>query len=114
MRKALFALALAAVVAGCASKQTASSTDVKKELETKWEKRVGSATKSDFVEDFGDPEWCRPSEDTGTETCRFYKKKGTKWMGEKTDRKHYEAFDEIVADFDSKGVLRSFKANAQR
>ena len=100
------------ILTGCASKQT-SSADARQDLENKWSKRVGSATKSDFIEQFGTAEWCRP-QPTGDETCRFYKKLATKWMGEsKRDKKSYEAFEEVVADFDSNGTLKTFKANAQ-
>jgi len=101
------------VIVSCASKQT-SSSDARQELDDKWMKRVGSATKSDFVEHFGNAEWCR-SQATGEETCRFYKKVATKWIGEsKRDKKNYDSFDEVIADFDTNGTLKSFKANAQR
>ena len=116
MKKALAFLALAAAFApmttGCASKET--TADAKKKLDVAYEQRVGSATKEDMIEDFGNPEWCRPDENTGDETCRFYRKKGTKWMGDKKDRKHIDQYDDVVAQFDTKGVLRSFKAKAQR
>jgi len=98
---------------GCASKKTTSSEAVD-QLEEKWAAKVGQATKSDFVEQFGNAEWCRPSA-TGEETCRFYKKKATVWTGDnKRDKKSYEAFDEVVAEFDMSGKLKSYKANAQR
>jgi hypothetical protein len=38
----------------------------------------------------------------------------TKWTGEKTDKTYREAFDEVFAEFDGTGVLKSFKVNAQR
>lgn len=100
------------VLAACAHKET--STAARKKLDSKWEGAVGEATKSELIEDFGTPEWCR-KDDAGEESCRFYRRKGTQWIGEKkTDRKHYSAYDEILADFDSTGKLKSFKANAQR
>ena len=96
----------------CASKKI-NTSDAKQELEDKYSKQIGTATKSDFMEQFGNAEWCRP-QPSGDETCRFYLKRGTRWLGEKRDRKSYEQFDEIVADFDSAGKLKSFTANAQR
>jgi len=107
----LFAL-LVLAMAGCGSSPT-RSTDVREDLDGEWKDRVGKATKSDLIEKFGNAEWCRPQE-SGSETCRFYRKVGTKWTGEKLDRKHYEQFDEVVADFGSDGKLRAYKANAQR
>lgn len=111
--KNLILLVILSVIASCASKQT-SSSDARQQLEDKWTKRVGSATKSDFVEHFGNAEWCR-AEPTGEESCRFYKKVATKWVGEaKRDKKSYESFDEVIANFDTNGTLKTFKASAQR
>ncbi len=103
-----------AILAGCSGKKTTSSTEARTEMESKWAPMVGKATKTEFVEQYGDAEWCKPIEDTGEETCRFYLKKGIKWVGDKKDHKHFEQGDNIVADFDSKGVLKTFKAAAQR
>jgi len=104
----------AGLVVGCASGgKVTESSDARKDLEQRYEKRVGAATKQDFVTEFGPANWCR-QQPTGEETCRFYKKLATKWMGDKKDRVHREAFDEIVAEFDGEGTLKSFKANAQR
>lgn len=105
------AVFLLVAVIGCSSKE--SSSNAREKIDNKWGDRIGKATKSDLVEDFGNAEWCRPS-DSGTETCRFYRKKGTKWMGEVKDRKSFEQFDEVMAEFDQNGVLRSYKSNAQR
>ncbi len=74
---------------------------------------MGTATKGQFIQEFGDAQWCSPK-DNGEETCRFYKKTATKWIGEPKDREHYEAYDEVIADFDSKGVLKAIKTKAQR
>jgi hypothetical protein len=96
----------------CAHKET--SSDAKKKLDTQWEKQIGVATKAQLIEDFGRPEWCRKNE-TGEETCRFYRKKGTRWVGEeKLDKKNYESFDEVLADFGYDGKLKNLKTSAQR
>ena len=100
-------------LSGCAGKK-ASSEEARKELESKWNPQVGKATKTEFVEQFGDAEWCKPDENSGEEVCRFYLKKGTKWIGDKKDRKHFEQGDDIVANFDGSGILKSLKAKAQR
>ena len=106
-------VALALAVVGCASQKVVESSNASKDLEDRYSGRVGAATKTDFVQEFGNANWCRP-QPTGEETCRFYKKLTVKWDGEKTDRTHREAFDEMIADFDQNGVLKSFKANSQR
>src|SRR5688572_5587240 len=105
MKKFLW-LAIAVLWVGCASKKT--SSEARQELESKWSDKVGVATKSDFIEQYGNAEWCQP--DTNGETCRFYYKKGTKWMGDnKRDKKSFETFDEVVAEFDSSGKLKGYK-----
>lgn len=104
-------IALAGLV-GCAGNKV-NSAEATKQLEAKWSPAVGKATKQEFVENYGDAEWCKP-EESGEETCRFYLKKGTKWLGDKKDRKHFEQGDDVVATFDGAGVLKSFKAKAQR
>jgi 3-methyladenine DNA glycosylase Tag len=111
--KKLILTGLIVLVAACASKQTGESTDAKSNLEDKFSKRIGHATKQDFIQEFGPANWCR-QEPSGEEKCRFYKKITTKWMGEKKDRVSREAFDEAFADFDLEGVLKSVKVNAQR
>ena len=72
-------------------------------------------TKTDLIETFGSPEWCK-MEESGSETCRFYRKKGTRWIGDKKqkDKKPIETGDQVIAEFDKEGILRSFKASAQR
>lgn len=113
MNRLLALLVIPILVIGCASKKT--SEEARAALEEKWTPKVGTATKTDFVEYFGRPEWCRGEEGGGGETCRFYRKKGTVWIGDnKKDKKNYEAFDEVVADFDPTGKLKNYKANAQR
>lgn len=98
---------------GCAAPKT-NSSEAREALEKKYSSKVGSAKKQDLVEHFGQPEWCHPDSGSG-ETCRFYQKIGTNWVGQgKRDKKSYEAFDELVTVFDSQGVLREIKANAQR
>lgn len=103
------------VLAACASteKGGGDSSTARRDLEERYNNKIGVARKEDFVQELGPANWCRPSS-SGEESCRFYKKIATKWMGEKTDRTHREAYDEVFADFDSNGVLKSFKANAQR
>lgn len=107
----LLALVLAA---GCASKKSTTSGEAREQLEEKWSGRVGSATKSDLMEQFGNAEWCKPNS-IGEETCRYYRKKGTVWLGDsKKDKKSYETYDEVIAEFDANGKLKSYKTNAQR
>lgn len=110
--KSIFAFLMTGIlILGCSSKQT--SAEAKAGLEKKYTPKVGIATKSELVEEFGNAEWCKV-EATGGETCRFYLKKGMRWVGEKRDKKNVEQFDEVVAQFDGSGVLRSFKSNAIR
>lgn len=116
MKAKLLLLAVGLFVAACASSERGGSQDsstAKRDLEEKYNNKVGTATKTDFVQEFGPANWCR-QQSTGEETCRFYKKLQTKWMGEKTDRTHRETYDEVIADFDTNGVLKSFKVAAQR
>lgn len=101
------------VVAACSSQKNVTSADAEKSLKQRYEAKIGSATKTELVQEFGNPEWCRDN-DMGGETCRFYKKLDTKWMGPTTDRKNYSTYDEVVADFDTNGVLQKYDAKAQR
>jgi hypothetical protein len=99
----------------CATKKP-TTAEAQKNLDEKWTPQVGTATKNELIAEFGNPEWCK-MQDEGTETCRFYKKKGTKWIGDKEtkrDKKPVEQFDQLIADFDSNGVLRNLKSSAQR
>lgn len=112
MSKIIYVLFSLAFLVGCAGKET-STEEAREELLDKWTPKVGSATKSQFVEQFGNPEWCR-KRDSGAETCRFYNKRGVKWMGDAKDRKSYVQYDQVVADFDGNGVLRSFEGDSQR
>ncbi len=115
MKNLSFVLGLVVVLGGCASKQGVPSSEALSSLDEKYTSRVGKATKADFVEEFGQANWCRPAASgSGEESCRFYKRIGTKWMGEKDNRSHRETFDEVFTEFDASGVLKSFKANAQR
>lgn len=111
MKYSLFLLGCLALVS-CSHQET-TTAEAQKKLETSYEDRIGKATKNELVQDFGTPQWCRP-EDTGDEMCRFYRKTGTKWGGDSTDRTHYETFDQVVAEFDKAGVLKSFTATSQR
>ena len=104
-------VSLTFLAVNCSSKKTTS--DAKPDLDTNWTKKVGTATKNELIEEFGRAEWCK-SEGGGGETCRFFMKKGIRWAGDKTDKKAIVQYDEIVASFDPKGVLREFKSNAQR
>lgn len=102
------------ILAACASTPE-TTQQAQHKLEKNFGDKIGFATKPDLVEYFGHAEWCQ-LEDSGRETCRFYRKKGTKWIGEKEqkDKKALETGDQIIAEFDREGVLRSFKASAQR
>ncbi len=101
------------LIASCAGKGTKSSADALKDLNKRYSDKVGAANKTELVEEFGQADWCeqRPG---GSETCRFYKSMGTQWKGDKETRTRYEAYDEVIADFDGKGVLRDYKAKSQR
>ena len=110
-----FIVALALVFTHC-SHQKENTAQAEKSLQDRYEPKVGSATKNELVEEFGNPEWCKV-EPSGSETCRFYHKKGTVWIGDKDnkrDKKPVEEFDQVIADFDGNGTLRSFKSSAQR
>ncbi len=111
-----FSFVLTAVaLAGCASEQTGSS-QAREKLEKSFEPQIGQATKADFIEQFGPPQWCRPKE-SGDETCRFARKVGTKILGDKrdkTDRKRVEQYDNVLTEFDGYGRLRSFEVDTQR
>ncbi len=99
---------------GCASSEIKmSSHEAKEKLEKKYSSKIGVIGVQELTEDFGPPEWCKDSE-TGTRVCRFYRKYETKWTGPKTDRKHYDTFDEIVAEFGYDGKLRSYEIRTQR
>lgn len=109
----LFALVLAT---GCASKgdgKGQTTADALADLDERYAGKVGKSHKSELVEEFGSPQWCEPKA-AGTESCRFYRSMGKKWKGDKENRTSYEAFDEVVADFDPQGKLRTYKARAQR
>lgn len=113
MKLLAFTLVVAAAIIGCSSKQT-TSQEARKNLEAKFAPQIGTATKTEFVEHFGNAEWCK-IEASGGETCRFYRKKGTKWLGdEKRDKKSFEQFEQVIAEFDTNGVLKDFKASAQK
>ena len=112
MKRILFLSLAAFLVMSCSHQQTA--TQAREALESRYTPRIGKATKQDIMEEFGNPEWCK-LDDSGSETCRFILKKGVKWVGtDNTDKTELMQFDQITAQFDSDGVLRSFKANAQR
>lgn len=114
--KRTLALGLLLALAACSHKQVGdglTSSEARSKLEKTYKDKVGSATKTDFIEYFGSANWCRPKEPG--ETCRFYKKIGTKWIGEDgRDKKNLEMFDEVIADFDGKGTLRNYEVSAQR
>ena len=113
--KTLVLLSLVFLLSHCAH-QKETTVQAEKSLQERYEAQIGSASKNALIEEFGNPEWCKV-EPTGTETCRFYNKKGTVWIGEKEDKrgkKPVEEFDQVIADFDGNGLLRSFKSSAQR
>lgn len=97
----------------CSSSKVKSSADALKDIHKKYQEQIGKATKSDLVEEFGQADWCE-QKPSGPETCRFYKALGTMWKGDKENRTRYEAFDEVVAEFDAQGTLRDYKAKSQR
>lgn len=112
--KVFFGVAfLVAGLSGCASKKSMNTADALKELNARYSEKVGKAAKTELVEEFGSAAWCeqKPGD---TETCRFYRSLGTQWRGDKEARTKYEAFDEIIADFDAEGILRDYKARSQR
>jgi len=102
------------LVTACSHKPVlTTSSDAQKDLQAKYTNQIGTATKEDFIQEFGPANWCR--DESGEQTCRFYKKIKTEWMGQPpTDRVHRETFDEVVATFDTNGNLKTFKATAQR
>lgn len=102
------------LIAACASKSiTPTSSNAQRDIEERLNDRIGKATKQDLVQEFGTANWCRP-QPGGDESCRFYKRIGTAWSGDTANRVHRETYDEVFADFDSNGLLKSFKANSQR
>ena len=112
MRVLLLGLSLLLVMS-CSHQQTAAQA--RQNIESQYHSKIGTATKQDIMEEFGNPEWCK-LDDSGAETCRFILKKGVKWINgtDKTDKTELMQFDQITAQFDSDGILRGFKANAQR
>jgi hypothetical protein len=113
MKKAL-TIALMLGLAACAStKKTKSTADALKDLNARWQDKIGVAAKSELVEEFGQADWCE-QKPGGAETCRFYHSLGIVWKGDKENRTKYDTFDEIVAEFDPQGVLRDYKARSQR
>ena len=112
MRKPLFVL-LSLGLAACASKKTINTADALKELNGRWQDKIGVAAKSELVEEFGQADWCE-QKPGGAETCRFYKALGVVWKGDRDNRTKYEKYDEIVAEFDPQGILRDYKARSQR
>src|SRR3954468_15679236 len=106
----LFLASLMLVACAHKTEPAESTAEAKRNLEEHWKGRLGSANKEEFVSEFGNPAWCKVSSGQ-EETCRFYKKIKTKWIGEAPDKKSIELFDEVVADFGTDGTLRQFKAN---
>lgn len=107
------ALGMVLLVGGCGHKKV-TSEEANKKLDEKFTPRVGIAKKAELVEYFGKPDWCRTNEETGLETCRFFKKTGTAWTGEKRDSKSHTQYDEVNCEFDAAGVLKKLGTNAQR
>lgn len=104
------------ILAACASNPTPrgeNTAEATAELERRYAEKVGRAQKSELVEEFGPARWCEAKAGQA-EQCRFYRNMGTRWRGDKEDRTHYEAFDEVIADFDGNGNLRAYKVKAQR
>ncbi len=99
---------------GCSSTPE-TTKEAQTRLDETFTEKIGSTTKTELVEIFGNAEWCKV-EDSQRETCRFYRKKGVKWIGEKNqkDKKPIEQSDQIIAEFDKEGILRTFKVTTQR
>jgi len=114
MKQIILSTLGALLLISCAHHQE-TTQEARQKLEQDFSKEVGTATKADLIDRLGIAEWCK-LETSGTETCRFYLKKGTKWIGEKNqkDKKPVETGDQVIAEFDKDGILRSFKASAQR
>lgn len=104
------------VLVSCASKPTTQTAEARKDLEKTWKARIGAMSKADVVEEFGNPEWCVQDDNGATETCRFARKKGVKWVGEKDDmdKKRVDQFDQIIGTFDRTGILRDIEVKSQR
>lgn len=104
------------LIAACSSKPVTQSEESRKDLDKTWKARIGSTTKTDMVEEFGNAEWCTQDEAGATETCRFLRKKGVKWVGEKndTDKKRVDQFDQVIGTFDRQGILRDIETKVQR
>ncbi len=102
------------VMVSCSSAPKAEKTsNAVKDLDARYAEKVGKANKTELVEEFGTADWCEPKAGGG-ETCRFYKAMGLQWRGDKENRTKYQTFDEVVAEFDSQGVMREYKARSQR
>ena len=110
---ALLTLAIVVLATGCGHKKV-NSEEANKKLDEKFTPRLGLAKKAELVEYFGKPEWCRSAEGTGGESCRFFKKTGTAWTGEKRDKKAHTQYEEVTCDFDAGGILRKLETNAQK
>ena len=108
----IFVTGLLFLLMGCAS-GTVTSKDSRESIKDDYKDKVGVATKTDLIEDFGPAQWCRP-QDGGGETCLFRRDIGTKWVGPKLNRKSVPTYDELSADFDFQGKLRSYEVTTQR
>lgn len=106
----------AVILVSCASKPVTQTTTARIDLEKKWKPRIGSATKADIVEELGNPEWCMQDDSGSSETCRFSRKTGVKYVGEAddNDKKRVDQFDQIIGTFDRQGVLRDIEVKTQR
>ena len=113
MKRMLCLIGLTLLAGACAHHEITTSADAKRALDERYKKEIGAATKADFVEAFGEAQWCRP-QPGGEETCRFYNRLETKWGGDKLNRTHYDTYDQVVAVFDTNGTLKSFESTAQR
>lgn len=113
MTRTFILIGLVFILSNCATKRTTVTGEAHEDLTQKYKGQVGVATKTDFVEEFGSADWCQPK-GGGAETCRFVKKMGVKWTGDKLNRKQHELYDEVITDFDSQGILKTFEAKSQR
>lgn len=114
MKNAFIVFAMTMILVSCSSTKPTSTADSNSDLEKRMTAKLGTATKEELITEFGNAEWCKEENTTGGETCRFYLKKGTRWIGKDRFKKSVEQFDEVTAHFDGSGIFRSFKSKSLR
>lgn len=111
--KTLITLLIVLFVTACSSTREVTSDNATTDFAKTFNSKLGTANKADLVSEFGGLEWCRQENAPG-ETCRFHFKKGKRWAGKDRFKKAVEQYEEITAQFDENGILRSFKSKYQR